>query len=67
MESPLHFAAGHGHAAVTKQLIAARCNVDLQDKSGRTPLHVVATHGNEAVAKQLIAARCNVDLQDKYG
>jgi len=27
---PLHIAAEKGHEAVTKQLLAARCNVDLQ-------------------------------------
>ena len=27
------------HAAVTKQLLAARCNVDLQMKNGCTPFH----------------------------
>jgi ankyrin repeat protein len=28
--TPLHFAVQQEHAAVAKQLIAARCNVDLQ-------------------------------------
>ena len=35
----LHFAADNGHEAVTKQLIAARCNVDLQDKNACTWPH----------------------------
>ncbi len=34
--SPLFCAARNGHAAVTEQLIEARCNVDLQIKDGRT-------------------------------
>ena len=61
----LHAAAFGGHATVTKQLIAARCNVDLQMENGRTPLHAAA--GNLAVSKQLIAARCNVDLLEEGG
>ena len=66
--TPLHLAAGLGHAAVTKQLLAARCNVDVQDTNGfTTPLHVAAGSGHEAITKQLIAARCNVDLQDVSG
>ena len=65
--TPLHFAALHGHEAVTKQLIAARCIVDLEAEDGFTPLHIAAASGHAAVAKQLIAARCNVDLQDKRG
>jgi len=73
--SPLHKAAEKGHTLVTQQLIAARCNVDLQTggsgvdkKKGRaTPLIIAAQHGHAAITKQLIAARCNVDLQDDYG
>jgi ankyrin repeat protein len=65
--SPLHAAAVVGHAAITNQLIEARCSVDHQDKQGCTPLFFAAHHGHEAVTKQLIAARCNVDLQDKAG
>jgi ankyrin repeat protein len=36
--TPLHFAALVGHASVTKQLIEARCNMNLQTKDGATPL-----------------------------
>jgi len=33
---PLNCAALKGHAAVTKELIATRCNVDLQEDNGCT-------------------------------
>ena len=49
--TPLHLAVRNGHAAVTKQLIAARCNVDLQAEGGCTPLHAAAGKGHEAVMK----------------
>jgi ankyrin repeat protein len=52
---------------VTSRLIAARCNIDLQDEKGCTPLHVAAGNGLAGNAKQLIAARCNIDLQDEIG
>ena len=65
--TPLHAAAWHGREAVTKQLLAARCSVDLQDVEGATPLHNAALNGHEAVTKQLIAARCSVDLQTENG
>ena len=65
--TPLHIASAKGQKAVTKQLIAARCNVDLQDKYGMTPLLLAAIKGHEAAMKQLIDARCNVDLQDARG
>jgi hypothetical protein len=65
--TPLHFAAQNEHEAVTKQLLAARCNVDLQTHLGSSPLHEAAGNGHVAVSKQLIAARCNVDLQSTCG
>jgi ankyrin repeat protein len=34
--TPLHIAAEHGRASATELLISARCNLDLQDKAGRT-------------------------------
>jgi ankyrin repeat protein len=66
--TPLFMAASGGHAAVTKQLLAARCKVDLQvELKGCTPIHAAAFHGHAPVTKQLIVARCNVDLQEKLG
>ena len=59
--TPLDMVTGKGHAAMTKQLIAARCNVNLQTKKGDTPMHLAAVRGqkgHETVTKQLIAARC---------
>ncbi len=58
--TPLHNAGGQGHSAVTKQLIAARCNVDLQDANGCTPLHAAVYKGHAAVSKQLLAAGCGI-------
>jgi hypothetical protein len=63
--TPLYATALNGHASVTKHLLAARCNVDLQRRF--TPLHAEASRQHAAVAKQLIAARCCVDPQDKIG
>jgi hypothetical protein len=47
--TPLHFAVVHQHAAVSKQLIKARCNVDLQSKLGAAPLHICAEIGDASV------------------
>ncbi len=65
--TPLFIAAANGHASVTKQLIEARCNMDLQERDGSTPLVVAAANGHASVAKLLIEARCNMDLPDKDG
>ncbi len=53
----------NGHAAVTKELIQARCNMDLQREDGCTALFSAAQNGHETVTEQLIAARSNVDPQ----
>ena len=45
--------------------MAARCNIDLQEKNGGTPLCIAARNGHVSVVKQLIEAHCNVDLQEK--
>ena len=62
----LHLAAGKGNASVMKQLIEARCNVDLQTKYG-TALDFAIENGHGAVTELLIAARCNVNLQVQNG
>jgi ankyrin repeat protein len=51
-DTPLIIAAYSGHESVTKQLIAARCNVDLQTKCEFSPLHDAANNGHETVTKQ---------------
>ena len=65
--TPLLCAAQNGHASVTKQLIEARCNIDLKAKEGVTPLICAVHKGHKAITQQLITARCNVDIQGKYG
>jgi ankyrin repeat protein len=40
-----------GHEAVTKQLLATRCNVDLQTKAGYTALQLAERQGHAAVAR----------------
>jgi hypothetical protein len=66
--TPLYFAAQNGHASVTKQLIDACCNIDLQAMPNRaTPLFVAAQNGHASVTKLLIQARCNINLQRKDG
>jgi ankyrin repeat protein len=52
---------------VTEKLLAARCNVNVQDNDGTTPLIEAAAQGHEAITKQLLAVRCNVNIQWKGG
>jgi ubiquitin len=46
----LHYAAAKGHAAVTKQLLAARCNVDLQANNGATAQQLAEGQGHAGIA-----------------
>lgn len=41
----LHNAAGGGHVAVVAELLAAGCDVDIQNSHGNTALHVAASKG----------------------
>jgi ankyrin repeat protein len=66
MEPPLFIAHGV-QSSVTKQLIEARCNIDICAWIGQTSLHIAATAGHASVTEQLIEARCDVDLQDNVG
>ena len=49
----LYAAARQGHEAVTKLLIAARCDIDLQEETGLTALHFAVDNGHASVTKQL--------------
>jgi ankyrin repeat protein len=55
--TPINVAAQNGHAAVLKQLIDAHCNVDLQEKIGRTPLYNAALLVEPHLMKQRSTAR----------
>ena len=44
----LHVAASKGSVSITEQLIALRCNVDLQMEDGQTPLISAAVKGHAA-------------------
>jgi ankyrin repeat protein len=48
--TPLYIAAHKGQAAVTKQLIEARCNIDLQTKGGETALQAAQRVGHPVIA-----------------
>ena len=44
-DTPLHLAAGEGHADVCRSLIRRGAEVEMRNLAGRTPLHVAAMNG----------------------
>ena len=68
--TPLYIAAVHGHAAVTEQLIEARCNVDFQVKDGYTPLHRACwgrAEGHTETVRVLLKAGAPADQMSDKG
>ena len=55
---PLYMAARFGHASATKQLLAARINIDLAECNGFTPIFVATQYGHVSVIDQLLVAPC---------
>uniref|UniRef100_A0A672JT74 Ankyrin repeat domain-containing protein 6-like n=1 Tax=Sinocyclocheilus grahami TaxID=75366 RepID=A0A672JT74_SINGR len=65
--TPLHLAAYKGHIAVVRILLAAGCDLDIQDDGDQTALHRAAVLGNADVISALIQEGCALDRQDKDG
>jgi hypothetical protein len=59
----LHWAAWHGYAERTEQLLQHRAQIEATDDFGRTPLLVA----HAAAAEKLLAAHANWLALDKYG
>jgi ankyrin repeat protein len=59
--------AQNGYTSIAKELIDARCDVNLPQHDGATPLYMAAFFGNAEVTEQLIEARANIDLKHENG
>ncbi|KTG03349.1 hypothetical protein cypCar_00014521 [Cyprinus carpio] len=65
--TPLHLAAYKGHIVVVRILLAAGCDLDIQDDDGNTALHEAAWHGFGQSVKLLVKAGANVHAKNKAG
>lgn len=67
--TPLLWAAGNGHEAVMKLLLARKdVSVNSEDEGSRSPLSWAAGNGHEAVVKLLLARKdIQVNSEDKSG
>lgn len=52
---------------VVEFIASCSCNVDVQDRNGRTPLHIAAIRKDPAIASALIGKGANVNHVDKVG
>jgi ankyrin repeat protein len=64
-DTPLHLAAGSGHADIASALLAARADKDAQNKFGDTPLIVASRVGDATVVKALLAAGASTKLRNQ--
>ncbi len=64
----LNLAASGNHPEAVKILLAAKADVNAQNKrNGASALHIAADTGNHEVVKMLIEAKADVNLKDLEG
>jgi ankyrin repeat protein len=63
----LSWAAGKGHEAVVRLLLATKANVNSQSSDGRTPLILAAKNGYDRVVKLLLENHADSDAEDYCG
>ncbi|MBW7992221.1 MAG: hypothetical protein FVQ84_19710 [Planctomycetes bacterium] len=65
-DTPLHYAAKHGHKLVAELLIESGAEVNAKNKLSETPLHLAAENGYKDVVKALIAGGADVNAEAGY-
>ncbi len=63
----LILAASDGHTEVTKALVTAGANLDVQDKDGSTALILAASDGHTEVTRALVSCGAQLNIRDKDG
>ncbi|CAM4665407.1 unnamed protein product [Lepidochelys olivacea] len=63
----LHVATAKGYTEVTRLLIQAGFNLNVQDNDGWTPLHAAAHWGVKEACTILAEALCDMDIRNKLG
>ena len=65
MQTPMHFAACHGHEEAISALLHRGADMNLQDKQGQTPLHFAAAYGRENIVASLLRLpQCDPTIRD---
>lgn len=64
-ETPLHCAAGHGHADVVSLLLTKEVELEAKDVCDCTPLHQASLRGHVEVVSLLLDKGANVNARDR--
>ena len=62
--TPLHWAAGMGHADMVEWLLANRAEINVKSSNGSTPLHLAAFNGHKETAEALLAHGAEVNARN---
>ena len=65
--SALHYATSAGHSNVTKLLLEAGVDINVQDEDLKSPLWLAAYQNSNDIAQQLLHKKANSSLTDENG
>lgn len=65
--TPLFYAVGEGHIAITAELLSRGANPNAQDRNLETPLHFAAREYRLEAARMLLDNGATVDVPDAHG
>jgi len=66
-KTPLHMTIENGQIEITKMLIDAGADLNVQDEYGITPIHWAVLHGDEDVLRMLIELKADLNKPDIEG
>jgi ankyrin repeat protein/L-ascorbate metabolism protein UlaG (beta-lactamase superfamily) len=65
--TPLHYAAGEGHKAVTDLFLEKGVDIKSRDRNGDTPIHYAAKGGQKNMIELFLSKGVDVNITDFHG